>query len=292
MLTNLEALAALADAGTMTRAATRLRVTQSAVSKRIAALQDELGITLLERDGRRVRLTAAAHRILERATPLLSELRHALADERAIGGGSLAIGVSESVLTSWGPAALARATRALPGLELTIGAHRSPVAVDRVRAGEYIVALCAGAPDLGGDLTHVPITDEQLVLVPSALGPLRPRAGARIDVLTIERGSATWRALEPALATLRRERRIDIHVARTVQSFACVVQLARAGFGHGLVPRPLARALGVPSRALVPLPRPGLTRPIIAVARPRTLARPLVSAFVAQLAAAAPGRAA
>ena len=46
MIANLEALAALADLGTMTRAAARLRITQSAVSKRIAALEGELSLRL------------------------------------------------------------------------------------------------------------------------------------------------------------------------------------------------------------------------------------------------------
>ena len=67
MIAYIEALAALADQGTMGKAGMRLRITQSAVSKRIAALETELGKKLVERRGRRLKLTPAGVRLLEKA---------------------------------------------------------------------------------------------------------------------------------------------------------------------------------------------------------------------------------
>jgi DNA-binding transcriptional LysR family regulator len=55
--------------------ATRVRLTQSAVSKRLQALQDAVGFQLVERDGRRVRLTARGLEFVQRARPLMAELR-------------------------------------------------------------------------------------------------------------------------------------------------------------------------------------------------------------------------
>lgn len=283
MLANLEALAALAEAGTMTRAATRLRVTQSAVSKRIAALADELGFAVVEPDGRRVKLTPAGVAVLERAGPLLVELRAALTHEHTDTSGVVSIGVSESILASWGAAALAAARAAVPGLELTIGAHRSPVAIDRVRAGEYALALVAGAPGMAGELGQVALGSEEMVLVPSGLRRFRLRTDAPLPVLAIEPGSATGRALRSGLAALRRQHGLHLVTDRPVQSLACVVQMARAGFGHGLVPRALARAMGVADRSLITLPRPGLRRPVVVVGRRLVLGRPLVAGFVAAL---------
>ena len=72
MFANLEALAALAKEGTMSRAALVLKISQSAVSKRIHSLEDELGRTLLEARGRRVHLTPFACRLLETSQPLNS----------------------------------------------------------------------------------------------------------------------------------------------------------------------------------------------------------------------------
>ena len=71
MLDEIDALVALQMFGTVSEAATRLRLTQSAVSKRLQSLQSRLRLTLVEPDGRRLRLTAAAVDFLERAVRIL-----------------------------------------------------------------------------------------------------------------------------------------------------------------------------------------------------------------------------
>lgn len=283
MLDALDALAALADAGTMTRAATRLRVSQSAVSKRIAQLTETVGVPLLEPEGRRVRLTAAGRTLLERARPLVAELRAAIADPAAGTGGRIAVGVSESVLASWGPRLLARVARELPEVEIELAAHRTPVAIERVRAGEYHLALCAGAAAGIGDLSQVELGHEPLLVVFCG-GRTAPSLSGALPVITIEPGSASWRAMRPQIRRLRRAG-LDVRVERTVQSFTSVVQLARAGFGHGLAPAGVVRALGV--RRAAALPGPGVSRPISLLARAATLGRPAVAAWVEAVAARA-----
>src|SRR6187401_476942 len=74
MLDGLEALIGLQASGTVSEAAVRLRLTQSAVSKRIKALESALERPLVEPDGRRLKLTAAALAVLARARPLVAEL--------------------------------------------------------------------------------------------------------------------------------------------------------------------------------------------------------------------------
>lgn len=279
MIDHLDALIALAETGTMTRAAARLRVTQSAVSKRIAVLEARLGLRLVEPHGRRVRLTADGARILDRTRGPMADLRAALSEEASVPRGVVSIGVSESVLASWGAEALSRAIRDLPGLDLQLAAHRSPVAVDRVRSGELLLALVSGLSDSAPDLASEVVREEPMVLVPSALRRKDVDLAGGVDVLTIEPVSATWRALSRRLGHLQREAGVALRVGRTLESFACVVQCARAGFGHGLVPEGIARAMGVESRRLVRLPPPGLTRPVSLVARPATLSIPLVAAL-------------
>ena len=283
MIANLEALAALAELGTMRSAATRLRVSQSAVSKRLDALELEVGAPLRERMGRRVRLTPTAERVLERARPLLAELRAAIAGERSQAGGWLVLGVSESILASFGPRALAEVRRRRPELQLRLNAHRSPVAIDLVRSGEYMLALVAGEAPSGTDLETLALGEEEMVLVPSGLSKLSLRRGVRLPVLSIEPGSATGRALRARLARLARERDIRLDPESTVQSYTAVVQLARAGFGHGLAPISLALALGIPRKALVRLPAPGLLRPLSLIGRPHALAREPAASFAREL---------
>ena len=283
MMDQLEALAALAEHGTMRSAATRLRISQSAVTKRLDALEAQLGVRLRERAGRRVRLTQAADRLLERARPLLAELRLALAGERSVAAGWLVIGVSESILASWGPRVLADVRRRRPELRFRLNAHRSPVAVDLVRSGEYMLALVAGDEDASGELARETLFSEEMVIVPSGLTKLSLRRGIVVPVLSIEPGSTTGRALRAPLARLARERGIRLEPEASIQSYTAVVQLARAGFGHGLVPRPLALALGVAKSALVSLPEPGLHRPIQLVGRAAAIAREPAAGFADEL---------
>src|SRR5687768_9438473 len=98
MLERLEALQALAENGTMGRAAASLRVTQSAVSKRVAALEAELSIKLVERHGRYLRLTDEARRILADARPLLANLRDVLRPRAALREPVLRVAATDSLL--------------------------------------------------------------------------------------------------------------------------------------------------------------------------------------------------
>ena len=283
MIDQIEALAALAEHGTMRRAATRLRISQSAVTKSLDALEAQLGARLRERDGRRVRLTPVAERLLSRAGPALAELRQAVVGERSTSSGWLVLGVSESILASWGPRVLADVRDRRPELRLRLNAHRSPVAVDLVRSGEYTLALVAGFDEAGSELARETLFEETMVIVPSGLEKLALRRGSELSVLSIEPGSATGRALRARLSRLARERGIRLEIAATIQSYTAVVQLARAGFGHGLAPRSLAIALGVPGSALVELPKPGLHRPIQLVGRAAPFSREPAAGFADEL---------
>src|SRR5918996_13185 len=66
--------------GSITRAADALSYTPSAVSQQLAVLERECGVALVEREGRGVRLTGAAHRLVTRTDRILEELEHARAD--------------------------------------------------------------------------------------------------------------------------------------------------------------------------------------------------------------------
>ena len=167
----------------------------------------------------------------------------------------------------------------MPGLELDLHAHRSPVAIDRVRAGEYQLALVAGRASGLADLVVRPLMDEPMVIVPSGLKALRLSRRRALPIIAIEPHAETWSSLRGGIARLRRERGLRLEVVQRLESFAGIVQMARAGFGHGLVPEGIARALGVRDSCLIRLPQPALTRPVHLLARRRTWERPLVDSL-------------
>jgi DNA-binding transcriptional LysR family regulator len=279
MLDRLEALRAVQQAGTTAAAAVRLRVTQSAVSKRLAALEAEVGAPLVERSGRRLALTAAGERLIADATPLLAALHDVLALARepvAVETTTLRIAASESLLSSWLPATLMRVRARVPGIGLELHAHRGPTLVERVRSGDYALALCV-ASGASGDLVETALGDEAFVLVP-AEGRPAPRGRAVVEAWTIEERSLTWAALAPKLRQRERPWGLDLRITGRLESFTALVQVARVGMAHALVPRGVAVAMGLRASDCVALP--GLTRPLVALSRRRALERRVVRAFL------------
>jgi DNA-binding transcriptional LysR family regulator len=285
MLEQLEALVALAEEETMGRAAVRLRVSQSAVSKRVAALEGWLRRPLTERRGRRLVLTPAGTRLVERAGPLLAELRAALAEEGPAAAGRVVVGVSESVLGSWGAGLLTRVQEELPAVTLELHTHRSPVVMERVRGGEYSLGVCAGAGTPGAGLRAECLVEEPMVLLPAGGRrlPRRPTRRRPLEVASIEPASATWAWLEGELAGR------PVRVTRTLESFFAVAQLARAGLAHALVPRGVADALGVPADQRARVPGGALARPVWLVGRASSLGRGATRAVAEELRAALAG---
>jgi DNA-binding transcriptional LysR family regulator len=161
----------------------------------------------------------------------------------------------------------------MPEVEFTFHAQRSPVVLDRIRSGEYMLGICTGSPDADTDLLSEVIRLEPMVIIPSGLRPIEYRIGDPLDVITIESRSGAWQSIEDDMRRLNLYRRVSL------ESFFAVAQMARAGFGHGLVPQGVARTLGVADEALIPLHTAGLNRPVRFVARKSMFAQPLVQSF-------------
>lgn len=277
----LEALAALRGTGTLGRAATQLRITQSAASKRIAALEHELGRKLVERHGRLLRLTPEAERLLDDARPLLASLREVLSARASRPSAPLKIAATDSLLSSWLPACLRAALERRPDLTLELHAHRGPLLLERVRSGDYALGICPALPG-DKDLQVRELAREPLVIVPARLEPLL-RAPV-VKVWAIEAQSLTWEAIASSLSRVKRAVGFSIEIAGRLESFTALVQVARAGFANALVPIGVARDLGVPIDRLVRLGP--LSRPIAAVGRRKAFEQAAVRTFLEELGAA------
>jgi DNA-binding transcriptional LysR family regulator len=273
MIENLETLVALSKAGTMMEASTALRISQSAVSKRIASLERYYDRELIERHGRRVVLTHHGIRLVERVTPLLSELRSVFLEDNALRKGKIILGVSEAILASWGSDLFSKVRDSMPSVEFEFHAQRSPVVLDRLRSGEYMVGICTGSPDADSDLVSEVIRQEPMVIIPSALGVLKYKNGDPLDVMTIESRSGAWGSIEENM------QRMKLNRVASLESFFAVAQMALAGFGHGLVPIGVARTLSVPMDQILELDKSGLTRPVRFVARKSMFSQELVRSF-------------
>lgn len=277
MIENLETLLVLSQVGTMMEASTELRISQSAVSKRIAVLERYYNRKLIQKKGRRVELTQHGQQLVDKVSPILSELRDLFAQEASAARGELVIGVSDAILSSWGPSVFYHVQEEMPEAHFKFHTHRTPVVLDRIRSGEFMVGVCTGSDTLDTDLQSEVLTHEPMVIIPSGLKPIEFPVKEELSVITIEDYSGAWRSFKDEV------KRLGIRREVALESFFSVAQMAISGFGHGMVPIGVARTLKVPDDVVIHLEEQGLSRPVRFVARKSTYSLPIVANFYESL---------
>lgn len=272
MIESLETLLELHKQGTMAKASTVLRISQSAVSKRIAAIEIYYGAKLVEKSGRNVALTDEALSLVERLGPLLVELRDAISERKGVAKKKIVLGVSESILSSWGAVRLERVFLKLE-LEVEYHSHRSPLVIEKVEAGIYDVGFCSGKISNPRSLISESLASEELVLV--ADSPKKFQSKAK-DILSIEKSSATWKSVQNDIKNR------NLNPIKEVESFFSIGQLAKAGYGIGLIPIGVAEALGIKKNCIHHL-KPKLFRPVQVVYKKSKLERPYFRGLIEEL---------
>jgi DNA-binding transcriptional LysR family regulator len=167
---HLQALVAVAEAGTFGKAAEALGYTQSAVSQQIAALERTTGTPVFDRPGgpRPVRLTPAGEVLLEHAQTVLATLRIAEADVGAIvrgDRGQLRVGLMQSVGTQILPRLLSRLAVERPDVQIVLHEAQNPRdLLDMVENQDLDVAF-SGELEPDGPFTTRHVLDDPFVLL-------------------------------------------------------------------------------------------------------------------------------
>jgi DNA-binding transcriptional LysR family regulator len=147
-LRSLETVIWIARLGGFRAAALRLNTTQSAISSRVAQLEQELGIRIFRR-GARVTLTAegtALLRYAEQMVDLREEMLRAIADPAAMRG-LLRIGISETLAHTLLPRLVQRIGAAYPAIVLDMVVDITPALRQSLSAGQIDIAMLAGTVD-------------------------------------------------------------------------------------------------------------------------------------------------
>lgn len=245
MIDGIEALIALERTGTISEAAAQLRLTQSAVSKRLQALQDELTFKLVTPDGRRVKLTPQGQEFLTRARPLLAELKSLKQINLKQGVQKFSLALSDSIAATWGPKLINQAARKIKNIEFDLHVHRSTLVEENIKLGRYDLGLCitSQSPSAVSTLSVTPITKEPLVFVYNRFES--DHISDTQKVITIERNSGTWKTLEDKIIKGIKIKNPEFVF---VESFAAISQMVKEGFGHGVLPLGMAQHNGLPKK--------------------------------------------
>ncbi len=149
-LRHLRYFVAVAEAENVTRAAAKLRVAQPAISRQIRDLEEELGLALLERSAKAVRLTDAGRVFLDEARAVLTRADDAVKSVRAIAGGTrgeLHVGYAPSLTVQILPRALRRFQAELPGVRVSLHDLSSEEMLSGLRENRLHLALMVRPQD-------------------------------------------------------------------------------------------------------------------------------------------------
>ncbi|MCY0925577.1 LysR family transcriptional regulator [Streptomyces sp. H27-H1] len=291
----LRILRTLAEQGTVTATAEALHMTPSAVSQQLTNLARMLGVPLLEAQGRRVRLTDAAHLVLRHAEAVFAQLERAdaeLTGYLAGEAGEVRIGAFSTAVPVLVVPAVAALRRSHPAVEVRVRETEAAESYELLSAGvvDLALSLAAHAPTARDPrFTRRTLLEDPLDV---ALPPDHPLAGAeelRLADLSgdpwIYGGSGPWSEITRNACEAAGFVPEQAHAA---SGWTAILAMVEAGMGVALVPRMVSsRASGVSVRVLTH-DRP--TRHVIAAVRRGAESAPAVAHVLEAMRAVAAAR--
>ncbi|CAB3745546.1 HTH-type transcriptional regulator GltC [Paraburkholderia sediminicola] len=249
----LQILLAVEEHGSLAKAAERVHLVPSAVSRRIAELEENCGLQLLRRTSHGTEFTAAGKTVLTRARTILSEM-DTLADELHTFSegirGAVRLAASVFALTQRLPADLAQFRSEYPLITLEFNSRTSHDVIHALQKEEIDVGVFVSDSVPSGLTTMIYEEDKLALLVPED-HPLAVQTSAGIDEiaqyeLVVGPLGTETRALT---ADQARRRGLKLRASIQVASLDAMILMTRAGHGIAIVPSRAWEALG-PFRGL------------------------------------------
>ncbi|MET8974655.1 LysR substrate-binding domain-containing protein [Streptomyces sp. NPDC004539] len=240
-LAQLRAFAAVAEHLHFRDAAAAIGMSQPALSGAVAALEETLEMTLLERTTRRVLLSPAGERIAVRARAVLAEVGSLLEEAEAVRApftGTLRLGVIPTAAPYLLPTVIGLVHDRYPALDLQVHEELTAGLLDGLATGRLDLLLLAVPLGVPG-VTELPLFDEDFVLVTPLDHPLGgrqdvPRERLReVTLLLLDEGHCLR---DQALDVCREAGRADTPVTTTAAGLSTLVQLVAGGLGCTLLP--------------------------------------------------------
>jgi DNA-binding transcriptional LysR family regulator len=239
-LRQLEILQAIAETGSFTACGRKLHVSQSAISRQLALLEDELGEPLFLRVGRHVRMTPAAETLVQLGQRVFQDVRDtvgSITDRTRALRGTLRLAGGMTVCLYVFPPLLQHMKQVHPQLDIRVTVATASRGVEEIRAGRHDAGLLT-LPIEESDLVTVPVLREELLLVtrPSHRLAKRKRVApqdlAGEPFVLFEPGSATRRVIDSLFVT----EKIDPIVVMDTENVEIIKAMVRIGLGISIVP--------------------------------------------------------
>jgi DNA-binding transcriptional LysR family regulator len=236
----LEMFRAVAEEGSFTRAAQRLNVSQSAVSRQLQLLEGELGGPLLHRSTKGITLTAEGELLLRTANRVHRDIREAMweiSETKKLKRGRLSIAGGMTACIDVLPKLLRRFRALHKDVDLLVTSGSADTLLGLLRNHRVDLALLT-LPIVGADLEVRPVLREELVVVTARRHLLAKqhlidaRSLARYPLVLFEQGSTTRRVIDQFFLT----QQIPMNVAMETESVEIIKAMVASGLGITLIP--------------------------------------------------------
>ncbi|WP_226632172.1 LysR family transcriptional regulator [Novosphingobium profundi] len=252
-LFHLETLMWIDRLGTFAAAAQRLNTTQPAISARVREIEEQLGLSLFQREGRRMVLTTRGRRLIQQCEPLCHDLEKALLEASDFAGaaGAVRIGSGEIAAASCLPAWVQAIERERPGVTMEIELDLTARLMQQLLGGTRDIVFLAG-PVASPAIRTAPIGSVALVW---AASPDVARAGAQTPDLPIWSLPDHSPLHRVTLATLEAAGRTrpTLHTCNNVRM---LIEIVAQGRGAAVLPETMIRSQLARGELAEFLPRP------------------------------------
>jgi len=242
-LRQLRAFLQVANTRHFGQAAAALKITQPALTQRIQALERELGVQLLTRSAREVRLTPAGEIVFDYAQQLLSlqsRAQQAVAEQDGVRSGTLSIGANEGTFLYVLPRVLAKYHKQFPKVKISVYRSFTHKVSTKVEEGAVDLGVLT-MPVKSPSLEVIPVFRDRILLMVGPASPLFEKRTATLEEF------AAQPVILPKTGSIRklmeknlRPYRDNLNVTMELTSVVMIKRFVRAGFGVSLICRSFA----------------------------------------------------
>lgn len=230
----------IAELGSLTRAAERLRIAQPSLSRQMRLLEEELGVTLFTRGHRGMQLTEPGEALRAQISGPLRHIGHALYEIRSLPTettGTVIFGMPPTVACMLGETLIERVRERASRISLRIVEAQSGHLLEWMRRGDLDAAILYGPTPNGLNATR--LLDDEIVLISSKGTPLA--SAKKVDLKALADVPLTLpsdaHGLRIAIETAAAKARVQLTIKAQVDSLSLTKKLVAGGKAHGLVPR-------------------------------------------------------
>jgi DNA-binding transcriptional LysR family regulator len=236
----LDMFRAVAEEGSFTRAAQRLHISQSAVTRQVQLLEQELGTLLLHRTGRGVTITREGEILLGTAKRIdrdIQDVVSRISETQTLQRGSLTLAGGMTVCLYILPKLLRRFRSRYKNIDLRVISASSETILRQIRQHEIDLALLT-LPIVAADMEVQPVLKEEMVVVTARKHALarqhsiEPRALGRYPLVLYESGSNTRKVIDEFLL----EAGVPSHVVMETENVEIIKAMVASGLGVSIIP--------------------------------------------------------